>query len=341
MESTAGQPIIRVHLVTYRRPLLLKRALRSILAQTYKNFTVTIINDDPDDIEVLKTIAQFNDLRVSLYTPVFNRGATANFNIAFGDRSGAFISMLEDDNWWEPQFLETMYQTFVKYPEVRAVICNELIWREMSDGSWVNTGQTIWGHEGHCVYDYSIDQIAGSAKFCNSSTVLKTDKSLCFETPNTIPVDVTEHFRERMLDKPVVLVGAPLVNYAETIKTARSTKGSKWGTFQCLLIGSLFMAFNDKRERIMLAKGLWERCPSNTSPRAMTLIMTGLYIREARPLLTLAPAIGRLRFLFWMSRHPVQLMAMSQMRRKHRKELEFLVQAPLTQRLVDKTRKFA
>jgi hypothetical protein len=234
--------------------------------------------------------------------------------------------------------LEAMYQALLKYPQARAAICNELIWKEMNDGTWLNTGRTIWNHDGICLHDYSLEQIAGSAKVCNSSTLLKTDASLNFETPNTIPVDVTEHFRERLLDGPAVLLGRPLVNYAETIKTARSTMGSKWGTFQCLLIGSIFMAMSGARDGVAFARRLWKLCSSSTSPRAMTLVMTGLYIREARPLLTLSPARARMRFMQWIVRHPLQLLAMSQMRRKYKRELEFLVQAPLTRRLTREIR---
>jgi hypothetical protein len=330
----ANQPIIHVYLITYRRPLLLRRALDSILAQTYKKFLVKIINDDPDDLQVAEAISRVHDQRVSLFTPVRKRGATANFNIAFTDRTAPFVSVLEDDNWWEPEFLEVMHEALLRYPQARAAICNELIWKEMNDGSWLNTGGTIWNQEGVHLHDYSLEQIAGSAKICNSSMLLRTDTALRLETPRTIPVDVTEHFRERVLDGPVVLFGKPLVNYAETIQTARSVAGSKWGTFQCLLIGSIFIALNDVQKRTEFAKKLWDLCSSSTSPRAVTLVMTGLYIGEARPLLTLARPSAWVRFMLWASRHPLQLLAMSQMRSKYGKELEFLVQAPLTQRLV-------
>ena len=114
MQQMTSHPIIHVYLITYRRPLLLRRALASILAQSYENFLVKIINDDPDDTDVLEMVAQVNDQRVSLFNPVRNRGATANFNIAFGDRTAPLVSVLEDDNWWEPGFLEVMHQTLLR-----------------------------------------------------------------------------------------------------------------------------------------------------------------------------------------------------------------------------------
>jgi len=336
---SSRQPMIQVYLITYRRSLLLRRALASVLAQSYKNFLVKIINDDPDDTSVLETVSQVDDQRVSLFIPMRRRGATANFNIAFTDRTAPFVSVLEDDNWWEPEFLELMYQTLMRFPEARAAICNELIWKETRDGSWLNTGRTLWNHDGARLHNYGLEQIAGSAKICNSSMLLRTDATFDFETPGTIPVDVSEHFRERLLDGPVVLFGKPLVNYAETIETARSATGSKWGIFQCLLIGSIFVVLNNRRERNAFAKRLWDLCCSNTSPRAMTLVMTGLYIGDARPLFTLAPVSAWIRFILWMLRHPLQLLAMSQMTNNYDKELKFLVQAPLTRRLVEEARK--
>ena len=283
IEHNAAEGTIHVYLITYRRPLLLKRALASVLAQTYKNIGVKVINDDPDDVDVLETISRTNDRRVSLFTPVLKRGATANFNIAFSDTTAPFVSVLEDDNWWEPDFLATMHQTLLEYSEARAAICNELIWKELDNGSWLNTGRTIWNHEGTCLFDYTLEQIAGSAKICNSSMLLRTDVTSRFETPDTIPIDVTEHFRERMLDQPVVLFGKPLVNYAETIQTARSATETKWGTFQCLLVGSIFIAFNNVRERTLFAKRLWELCFLSTSPRAMTSgYDRGLHSRGSR-----------------------------------------------------------
>ena len=40
---------ITVGLITYNRPLLLKRALKSVLNQSYKNFEILIGNDYPDN----------------------------------------------------------------------------------------------------------------------------------------------------------------------------------------------------------------------------------------------------------------------------------------------------
>ena len=194
MQHNASQPLVHVYLITYRRPLLFRRALASILGQTYRNIVVKIINDDPDDKRVLEIVSQVNDPRVSVFAPSRNRGPTANFNIAFSDIEAPFVSVLEDDNWWEPQFLGTMYETLLQYPQARAAVSNERIWKEMNDGSWLNTGATIWNDSGVHLHKYDLEQIATAAMFCNSATLLRTDAALRLETPDSIPVDVTESF---------------------------------------------------------------------------------------------------------------------------------------------------
>src|SRR4029077_4658459 len=96
-------------------------------------------------------------------------------------------------------------------------------------------------------------------------------------------------------------------------------------------------ALSDCRSRRILARKLWRQCPSNTSPRAVMLVTTGVLLREARDLVWSAPIAARARFLLWSFRRPLQLQAMLGLRNRYKEELHFLVHAPLTQRLVKTT----
>jgi hypothetical protein len=145
---------------------------------------------------------------------------------------------------------------------------------------------------------------------------------------------VTEHFRERTFSKPIILLGTPLVNYAETVGTARSKSGVQWSIYQCLLIGSVFMALPHFHARKALAKTLWSQCVSNTSPRAVTLVTTGFLMPKARILLCCAPLTAMLRFFIWAARRPWQLKSMLGLQHRYIEHLQFLTNAPLTQRLI-------
>jgi len=51
---------VSIIIPTYKRPDLIKRAIRSILNQTYQDFEIVIIDDSPDDEteKVVKNLGQ-------------------------------------------------------------------------------------------------------------------------------------------------------------------------------------------------------------------------------------------------------------------------------------------
>jgi Glycosyl transferase family 2 len=323
---------LAVYIVTFRRHEMLKRAIRSVLAQTHTDFRVCVVNDDPSDPGVGEIVRGFADPRLSLYLPLTKRGAARNFNLMFEDAQADYVCLLEDDNWWEPDFLETMVALLSAHPEVDAACCNERLWRENEDGSWLDTGRNIWpAFEPH-IHRFALSDLCGSAKLCNSAMLYRKKAAGSFKTPDDIPVDVTEHFRERMFPAGFALHARPMVNYAETITTARA-KGSLWGEYQILLIGSVFAAPGNRAARKALAAALWASCREATSPRAVTLVIAGLAVREARALVLNAPKRALLRACATMIRRfPAFLRAFS-VTRRFQPHFEFLVHAPLTQAL--------
>src|SRR5437763_1484594 len=99
---------VRVYVVTYRRPRLLERALRNLIQQTQPSWIAEVLNDDPQDAQVAQLIQSLGDSRINLSPQIRHRGATGNFNYAFQSVAEPYGSILEDDNWWEPQYLQTM-----------------------------------------------------------------------------------------------------------------------------------------------------------------------------------------------------------------------------------------
>ena len=74
-------------------------------------------------------MVELADQRISIFKPVQNRGATANFKIAFESTSSDYVSVLEDDNWWEPDFLAEMIGALTSHGEADRAVANERIWR--------------------------------------------------------------------------------------------------------------------------------------------------------------------------------------------------------------------
>jgi glycosyltransferase involved in cell wall biosynthesis len=290
-------PTVRIYVITYRRPKLLVRSLRSVLAQTYPGWVAEVVNDDPEDSRVAEIIEHLGDPRITLSDPPRRRGGTGNFNYAFRTVAEPFASILEDDNWWEPDFLASMIFAMENNPKISIACGNERIWIEQPDLSWVDTGKTIWPVDrADQLIDWNASDKCGTALLCNSSMLFRTAGSERWRTPAEIPIDVTEHFRERVVPHPFLLVSNPLVNYAQTLRTHRSKDQITWNQYQLLLVGSVF-ALSLASNRGNLAKGLWQKARTSDPFLATTLLSTGWLVEEARELWNQGRWTEKLRFL--------------------------------------------
>lgn len=319
-----------VTVVTYRRANLLRRALASVRAQTHSNWHCRVVNDDPEDPEVQNVIDEVGDLRIGLFEPMVKRGASASFNLAFEAQDCDYASLLEDDNWWDPRFLEVMVRAMEMHPEVGAACGNERVWKEQSDGSWKDTGQVIWKESNDELYLTSFPAACGSAKICNSSLLVRRAGREAWLTPDDIPVDVTEHFRERMIPQPLLLVRETLVNYAETLKTHRDTRGNVWGEYQILMIGSVFASL-PAPERHGLACKLLHPLHGRPCPYATTLLSTGIAISEARSLWVVASWGQRFRYLLTAVRRISKTRSLPSVRRRRASHWEWLLKSRYNQ----------
>lgn len=323
---------VSIFIVTYRRHDMLKRALLSVKNQTFSNFRAFIVNDDPDDTDVGLIVNEICDDRFQLFKPIQKRGATRNFNLMFSPSEATFVALLEDDNWWQPSFLEEMLALMRSNPDCEAACSNERIWKETQDNKWSDTGVNIWPNFGIQPHTFRIEDLCGSAKLCNSSAIYRLNSCRDLSTPDDIPVDVTEHFRERLFTGRFLLNSRVLVNYAETLKTARGG-GSIWGDYQSLLIGSVFAAIHSREARTALSRRLWAGVPSATSPRAVTLLLTGLVISEARSLAFTAPMLTWLRGAINFIRRPRAFFTHLSVRSRRSTHFTFLCNAPVTKRV--------
>jgi Glycosyl transferase family 2 len=325
-------PLVAIYVVTYRRPHLLRRALGSLLTQTFGDWVAHVINDDPSDERVHSLIRDLDDPRISLFEPGKRRGGAANFNLAFQERACEFGSILEDDNWWEPGFLESMLAALRSQLEIEIACGNERIYREQPDGQWTDTGSIIWPDCQDAFYSTDIETACGSAKLCNSALLFRTRRSHAWRTPDDLPIDVTEHFRERVLPQPIRLVGAPLVNYGETMVTNRRTGGTLWADYQCLLIGSCF-ASTPPRLREQLACRLWTAVTDRRSPRATGFLMTALAFPEARVLWRTSSIVHRSLAVATAVRRLPNVLQIAQVRGRLGNHLAFLCESPFNRRL--------
>jgi glycosyltransferase involved in cell wall biosynthesis len=101
--------LVSVALCTYNGAAYLEQQLSSIVAQSYKNIEIIIVDDGSSDdtISIVKRFLE-QDTRVKLYCNAKNLGFNANFSKAISLCSGAFIAISDQDDIWMPEKISKM-----------------------------------------------------------------------------------------------------------------------------------------------------------------------------------------------------------------------------------------
>lgn len=97
-----------------------REAINSILAQTYTNFELIIVNDaSPEDLDTI--VHSFNDSRIRYYVNKENLGGkdlVAQWNYCISYALGDYLILASDDDVYDHQYLEKMNSLVKKYPDV-------------------------------------------------------------------------------------------------------------------------------------------------------------------------------------------------------------------------------
>jgi len=102
-------PVVSVIIPAYNVAPFIGDTLRSVLAQTFSDYEVIIVNDgSPDTVELEAILQPYLDRIV--YLKQENQGAGAARNTGLRAARGEFVAFLDGDDEWLPTFLEKQLQ---------------------------------------------------------------------------------------------------------------------------------------------------------------------------------------------------------------------------------------
>jgi len=116
-------PKVSVIIPVYNGEKYITQAIESVLAQTYKNFEIIIVNDGSTDNSFEK-IKPYLNLPNIKYIEQENKGVAAARNTAIKSSSGELIAFLDQDDLWVPEKLEIQVDYLRQYPDVGLVHSN-------------------------------------------------------------------------------------------------------------------------------------------------------------------------------------------------------------------------
>jgi glycosyltransferase involved in cell wall biosynthesis len=111
-------PKVTVIIPTYNRAHLIKRAIKSVLNQTFQDFEIIVVDDGSTD-NTEEVVKSFNDLRIKYIKHQKNLGASAARNTGIKNSKGEYIAFLDSDDEWLSEKLERQIKIFEETKDKR------------------------------------------------------------------------------------------------------------------------------------------------------------------------------------------------------------------------------
>lgn len=183
------QPLITTIIPTYERPNLLRRAVNSVLMQSYSNVQVCVYDNASSDEtpKVMKELCS-KDSRIRYHRHPKNIGMMANYEYGLARIDSPFFSILSDDDYLMPWFYETALKEFENYSDAAFVACGVLAVN--SKGVVVAEPLGKWNREGY------FDAIEGAIEMIEDKARLPIPTSILFQ--HRLVKEVSPDFNKEM-----------------------------------------------------------------------------------------------------------------------------------------------
>lgn len=121
MENYKSLPVVSVVIATWNRRMLLKKALLSIVKQTYPRIEIIVVDNHSTDGTYEMIRSEFPDVAL-IRMPTSNYGLCETVDIGLLSCRGDLILVLDDDAFVDnPETLNEIVKIFSKYPKVGVI----------------------------------------------------------------------------------------------------------------------------------------------------------------------------------------------------------------------------
>jgi len=110
-------PFFSIIIPLFNKENFIKNTLKSVLNQSFIDFEVIIINDGSTDKSEEK-ILEFNDVRIQYFYKE-NGGVSAARNFGIEKAKSNYITFIDADDYWYPNFLQEMFENSNRFPELK------------------------------------------------------------------------------------------------------------------------------------------------------------------------------------------------------------------------------
>ena len=113
--------LVSIVIPTLGRQRLLKRALHSVIQQTYTHWEAVVAGNSTQG-QVRDIVASFADPRIRYVDASSCKGPAAARNVGIKRARGELVAFLDDDDWWLPLKLELQVERFISSQEPLGIV---------------------------------------------------------------------------------------------------------------------------------------------------------------------------------------------------------------------------
>lgn len=115
-----NKPLITVYITNYNYGNFIKKAINSVLNQTFKDFELIIIDDGSKDksIKIIKEFQNKKNIKIIFQK---NKGLIVSNNLALRLSKAKYIMRLDSDDWLDPHALEIMFNVLERNKKISLV----------------------------------------------------------------------------------------------------------------------------------------------------------------------------------------------------------------------------
>ena len=170
--------MISIVIPLYNKAQAIQKTLDSVLAQTYKDFEIVVVDDGSTDgsADVAEaTLRKFRGhptgygLEFSVIRKE-NGGVSSARNAGILAAKGEYVAFLDGDDLWHPEYLETLHQLICDYPDatIYGIGCAQVFGDNVE---LTNVDKPRRGEVDN-IWDYSVHYWTGSSATCRKEDLL-------------------------------------------------------------------------------------------------------------------------------------------------------------------------
>jgi glycosyltransferase involved in cell wall biosynthesis len=145
LKELDGPPLFSVVIPTHNRARTILRALSSVLAQTFDDYEIIIVDDGSSD-GTPELLATLHSTRCRVLRNEKNSGVSTSRNRGVAAARGKIIAFLDDDDEFRPGTLAALHARYVADPELDFVWGVRVIHERADAGQTVATRTDNWSN---------------------------------------------------------------------------------------------------------------------------------------------------------------------------------------------------